>query len=226
MQTRQELYDLLGYNDYEERDREYFGSSRSMYGAVDRWSTMRSMSDPLPCPEIYSPGLEGVIAGETAISTITGGLQYRGYSVEDLAAHATFEEVAYLLLHGELPQPASWRPFSERLRQPPRSPPAIIDTLRKIPAGAPMMDVLRSGASLLAHWDPDAADNSHDGQPAQGRAAAGPAAGRPGGPASAAAGHRARRRPAWTFAWPATCCGCSTASKPPPSGSSGRWTCR
>ncbi len=53
--------------------------------------------------EIYSPGLEGVIAGETAISTVTGGLSYRGYSIEDLARHGTFEEVAYLLLHGELP---------------------------------------------------------------------------------------------------------------------------
>jgi len=50
------------------------------------------MSEP-----IYRPGLEGIIAGETSISTITGGLIYRGYSIEDLAEHATFEEVAYLL---------------------------------------------------------------------------------------------------------------------------------
>ena len=56
------------------------------------------MSEP-----IYRPGLEGVVAGETAISTIAGGLQYRGYSIEDLAANATFEEVAYLILRGELP---------------------------------------------------------------------------------------------------------------------------
>ena len=53
--------------------------------------------------EIYSPGLEGVIAGETAISTVTGGLRYRGYPVTELAEKATFDEVAYLLLHGELP---------------------------------------------------------------------------------------------------------------------------
>ena len=53
--------------------------------------------------EVYSPGLEGVIAGETAISTITGGLSYRGYSITDLAEESTFPEVAYLLLHGELP---------------------------------------------------------------------------------------------------------------------------
>ncbi len=44
--------------------------------------------------ELYRPGLEGIIAGETAVSTINGGLSYRGYSIEDLAAHSTFEEVA------------------------------------------------------------------------------------------------------------------------------------
>jgi citrate synthase len=53
--------------------------------------------------EIYSPGLEGVIAGETAVSTVSGGLSYRGYSIEDLARYGTFEEVSYLLLYGELP---------------------------------------------------------------------------------------------------------------------------
>ena len=53
----------------------------------------------------YHPGLEGVVAGETAISTIAGGsgLRYRGYAIEDLAREASFEEVAYLILHGELP---------------------------------------------------------------------------------------------------------------------------
>ena len=53
--------------------------------------------------ERYFPGLEGVIAGETSISTVEGGLTYRGYTVEDLAREASFLEVAYLLLHGELP---------------------------------------------------------------------------------------------------------------------------
>ena len=53
--------------------------------------------------EIYSPGLEGVIAGETAISTVEGGLRYRGYPVGELAEHCSFDEVAYLLLYGELP---------------------------------------------------------------------------------------------------------------------------
>jgi citrate synthase len=111
---------------------------------------------------IYSPGLEGVIAGETAISTITGGLQYRGYSIEDLAEHATFEEVAHLLVHGELPRAAELAAFRKRLAAAASIPRPLVDLLAKVPAGAPMMDVLRSGASALAHWDPDTADNSHD----------------------------------------------------------------
>ncbi len=111
---------------------------------------------------IYSPGLEGVIAGETAISTITGGLQYRGYSIEDLAAHATFEEVAYLLLHGEVPDARALAAFRNRLAASASIPPAMVDFLGKIPAGVPMMDILRTGASALAHWDPDAPDNSHE----------------------------------------------------------------
>src|SRR5439155_16574007 len=51
----------------------------------------------------YSPGLEGVVAGETAISRVDEGLQYRGYAIEELARESSFEEVAYLLLLGELP---------------------------------------------------------------------------------------------------------------------------
>src|ERR1700735_3486965 len=53
-------------------------------------------SDPtMSAPEIYSPGLEGVIAGETAVSTVEGGLRYRGYQVEELCERCSFEEVAY-----------------------------------------------------------------------------------------------------------------------------------
>src|SRR3954471_4184514 len=53
---------------------------------------------PMSTTPAYSPGLEGVIAGETAISTIEGGLRYRGYPVGELAERCTFDEVAYLLL--------------------------------------------------------------------------------------------------------------------------------
>jgi citrate synthase len=111
--------------------------------------------------EIYSPGLEGIVAGETAISTIAGGLQYRGYKIEDLADHATFEEVAYLILVGELPARKELSAFRERLAKASKVPHEIIELLEKIPRAAPMMDIMRSAASLLAHWDPDQADNSH-----------------------------------------------------------------
>jgi citrate synthase len=112
---------------------------------------------------IYSPGLEGVIAGETAISTIDGGLLYRGYAVEELAEHATFEETAWLLLRGELPTVSELADFRKRLGAAATSVPReIIDTLRTIPPEANMMDCMRTGASLLAHWDPDADDNSRD----------------------------------------------------------------
>ena len=112
--------------------------------------------------EIYSPGLEGVIAGETAISTVTGGLSYRGYSIEDLARHGTFEEVAYLLLYGELPNAEQLDEFRKRLEAASNVPTPIIEALRHFPATALPMDVLRSGASMLAHWDPEIGDNSHD----------------------------------------------------------------
>lgn len=115
------------------------------------------MSEP-----IYSPGLEGVIAGETAVSTVSGGLQYRGYSIEDLGAHATFEEVAYLMLYGELPTAEQLDGFKQRLMESAQVPAELIDTLRHVPHDASPMDVMRSACSLLAHWDPDCADNSHD----------------------------------------------------------------
>lgn len=119
------------------------------------------MSAPTKHSEIYSPGLEGVIAGETSISTVDTGLTYRGYTIEDLAEHSTFEEVAYLILYGELPTRRQLTDFHARLGQAAAVPPELIDTLRRIPAAAPTMDVLRTAASFLAHFDPDVADGSH-----------------------------------------------------------------
>ena len=109
--------------------------------------------------EIYRPGLEGIIAGETAVSTITGGLQYRGYMIEDLAEHATFEDVAYLILRGRLPNAGELDAFRTNLGQSAQVAQPIIDLLRAIPPEVPMMDVMRTGASALAHWDPDVAKN-------------------------------------------------------------------
>jgi 2-methylcitrate synthase/citrate synthase II len=112
--------------------------------------------------EIYSPGLEGVIAGETAISTVTGGLRYRGYPVVELAAKCTFEEVAHLLLHGELPTPALLSTFRERLATAQTLPTLISDVVKALPPQAEPMDVVRTGVSMLAHFDPETGDDRHD----------------------------------------------------------------
>jgi 2-methylcitrate synthase/citrate synthase II len=122
--------------------------------------TESTPKEPRVTEPIYSPGLEGIIAGETAVSTIAGGLRYRGYAVEELAERSTFEATAYLVLNGELPAREELAAFRARLNAATVAP-EIIDTLRRIPRDAPMMDVMRTVASLLAHWDPDVADNSH-----------------------------------------------------------------
>jgi citrate synthase len=112
--------------------------------------------------EIYSPGLEGVIAGETAISTVEGGLRYRGYPVTELAEKTGFDEVAYLLLYGDLPTRKQLEAFRGRVAQARELPVALCDLLKALPPDAPPMDVLRTAVSVLAHFDAQAADNSHD----------------------------------------------------------------
>jgi 2-methylcitrate synthase len=113
----------------------------------------------------YSPGLEGIIAGETALCQIDegeSGLRYRGYAVADLAEQATFEEVAYLLLLGKLPTRKELRDFSSQLSTQWALPGSIEAFIGVIPPKAHPMDVLRTGVSLLGMTDPEAGDNSHD----------------------------------------------------------------
>src|SRR5438874_8889251 len=109
------------------------------------------MTTDKPTTETYSPGLEGVVAGETSISTVDTGLTYRGYAIEDLAEHSTYEEVAYLILYGELPTGRQTLDFRQRLGAATAVPKELIETLQRIPKDAPSMDVLRSAVSLLAH---------------------------------------------------------------------------
>src|SRR5262245_30392989 len=110
----------------------------SAFRGCDRRETMnRSRLQPkderMSATEIYSPGLEGVIAGESAIATVEGGLRYRGYPVTELAEFATFEEVAYLLLYGELPNAAELRQFRDRVTAAQALPPALTDLLKALP---------------------------------------------------------------------------------------------
>jgi 2-methylcitrate synthase/citrate synthase II len=110
----------------------------------------------------YSPGLEGVIAGETAVSTVEGGLRYRGYPVGELAEHCSFDEVAYLLLYGELPTAKQLEAFQNRVAVARRLPVPLRDLLQALPKWALPLDALRTAVSVLAHFDQDAADNSKD----------------------------------------------------------------
>jgi citrate synthase len=110
----------------------------------------------------YSPGLEGVIAGETAICTVEGGLSYRGYFVGDLAAQCSFDEVAYLLLHGELPTAGQLQQFTARVAAARRLPPPLKELLAALPKWTTPLDALRTAVSALGHFDQDAADNSRD----------------------------------------------------------------
>ena len=110
--------------------------------------------------EIYSPGLEGVIAGETAISTITEGLSYRGYPVTELTERSTFDAVAYLLLHGDLPDASQLADFRRRVAAARSLPEPLRVLLSSLPRSTPPMDAVRSAVSVLAHFDPDIADRS------------------------------------------------------------------
>lgn len=113
----------------------------------------------------YSPGLEGVIAGESAICSVApdAGLLYRGYDIQELAEHSHFEEVLWLLLHGELPKPAELAALARQLAAERPLPDEVLQMLRLMPAGAHPMDTLRSGVSMLAVFDRDLSDSSHPG---------------------------------------------------------------
>ncbi|MBI1314825.1 2-methylcitrate synthase [bacterium] len=103
-------------------------------------------------------GLAGIVAGETALSTVGKaghGLTYRGYSIDDLAEHAGFEEVAWLLLRGELPTVAQLAAYRESLQSQRGLPSALCDILERLPATAHPMDVLRTGCSALGCLEPE-----------------------------------------------------------------------
>ena len=111
----------------------------------------------------YSPGLEGVIAGETAICRITDeGLTYRGYPIGELAERCSFEEVAYLLLRGELPGRAELERFQSELGAARALPERLRELVRALPGDIHPMDALRSAVSMQAHFEPEVADGSHE----------------------------------------------------------------
>ena len=99
-------------------------------------------------------GLAGVTAGQTAICTVGkegAGLTYRGYDIYDLSDNASFEEVAFLLLYGHLPNRGELDSYIAKLKTLRGLPDAVKQVLEMIPASAHPMDVLRSGVSILGN---------------------------------------------------------------------------
>jgi len=114
--------------------------------------------------QAYSPGLAGVIAGESALSRIDveiNRLILRGYDLVELTENARYEEVAYLLLYGELPTGSELAVFNSELRSLRDLPGPVVELLRSAPADAHPMDLLRTAVSALAFFDAETRDNSH-----------------------------------------------------------------
>ena len=115
-------------------------------------------------PDIRT-GLNGVVVDYTAVSRVnpeTNSLLYRGYPVQELAAKCSFEEVAHLLWHGELPNPDELRAFRGAERSLRRLDPVVKSAIDLIPTTAHPMNVVRTAVSLIGASDPDAEDSSRE----------------------------------------------------------------
>ena len=110
-----------------------------------------------------SAGLKGVVAGRSGICIIDGEqglLAYRGYNINDLAEHSTFEETTYLLWEGELPARAELADFTTMLAGQRTVPSVVLDQIAATPPEAPPMATLRTAVSALGELDPLGEDMS------------------------------------------------------------------
>jgi len=106
--------------------------------------------------KLTGAGLRGQVAGETALCTVgqtATGLSYRGYDITDLAENTCFEEVAHLILKGELPTQSQLDAYRAKLKGLRSLPPALKEVLERIPASAHPMDVMRTGCSMLGNLE-------------------------------------------------------------------------
>ena len=113
-----------------------------------------------------SVALSGTPAGNTALCTVGhsgNDLHYRGYDIHDLAAHCEYEEVAYLLVHGKLPNTVELTAYKEQLVLMRSLPAAVKQVLELLPPTTHPMDVLRTGVSALGCVRPEAADHNEEG---------------------------------------------------------------
>ncbi|MDR3429398.1 2-methylcitrate synthase [Silvimonas sp.] len=127
---------------------------------------MNDVATPTPLKPKKSVALSGVTAGNTALCTVgrTGNdLHYRGYDILDIAEHCEFEEVAYLLVHGKLPNKAELAGYKQKLKAMRGLPASVKAVLEALPASAHPMDVMRTGVSALGCTLPEKDDHNTPG---------------------------------------------------------------
>lgn len=110
-------------------------------------------------------GLEGIAVAETSLSMVygtEGRLTYRGYNIDDLAQHASFEEVLYLLWYGKLPNKAELDELQHKLVSARTLSPAVMGVIRALPRGGDPIDAVRAGVTAMGMEDPNIDDFSHD----------------------------------------------------------------
>ena len=113
-----------------------------------------------------SVALSGQVAGTTALCTVGrsgNDLHYRGYDILDLAVHCQFEEVAYLLVHGKLPNTAELSAYKAKLKSLRGLPASLKTALEQLPPSAHPMDVMRTGVSVLGCLTPEHDDHNYAG---------------------------------------------------------------
>src|SRR5216117_1771091 len=116
---------------------------------------------------VFKEGLEDVVVSTSEICYIDGRegrLLYRGYDVDDLVAHSTFEETVFLLWQGHLPSKKEYADISKAFASTAnrKLPPKVVSILRQFPKKTTPMEILRTGVSALSSFDPDATDNSRE----------------------------------------------------------------
>lgn len=114
---------------------------------------------------VAAKGLEGIVATNSGICWIDGDagvLAYRGIDIHELASKSTFEETAYLLWNGKLPDKSELAAFTQHLTEARSLPPQILDLLKSFPKEATPMEVLRTAVSALSFYDPDEKAVDHD----------------------------------------------------------------
>lgn len=117
-------------------------------------------------------GLEGIVVADITTSFIDGSigkLIYSGYTIEDLAAGATFEEVLYLLFNVRLPNKSEFEELRATIAENAAIPQPVIDMMKMLPKDTPAMAVLRTATSMLSAYDPDA-ENLTDKEVAKAKA--------------------------------------------------------